>query len=398
MAIAITGACVITAGLQRRGDVWTRVCGDQLLPTDHHSDAELSALAHLSSSEAKLLSRQQLLGLAAAELAWQEAGLTAERQPLRGEQHQPLDQPWRWRAGVVSASALGDLSSCLTEQSTPGFRPRPTSLSRWRGNALGAAVAVRFGLQGDQFNLNAASSSGAQAIALGARLLNAGLLDLVLVVGAEPALPAALLEANQRSGALASAANSQPLSAERSGMVPREAAACLVLEPSDRAQLRGASALAQLQNSASGCEAHHLVAPLPGQALSHQLLQRLLEGAHQATTAIDWLCLHATGTPRFDREEVAFVRSAFPNLPWISALKRSLGHGLGAAGVVEAALIVEGLQRGEVPPWPASIDPTLGLPLQPPAAPPKPQCALQLASGMGGVVVMHLFSRVEEKR
>lgn len=391
MSVVVTAASTVTAGLHEREQLWCSVCRDELLPATTLSAEQLCQLAGLSQAEAAILSRQQQLGLAAAELAWTDARLPAERQPLRGEQKDGLDAPWRLKAGVVAASALGDLSSLLLESNQPGFRARPTSLSRWRGNALGAAVAVRFGLQGDQFNLNAASSSGAQAIALGSRLLIAGFLDLVLVVGAEPALPPQLVEANRRSGALASAGGSQPLSAQRSGMVPREAAACLVLERSEQVQQRGATVLAELRGSVSGCEAHHLVAPLPGQALSHALLARLLEGDVDAHEPIDWLCLHATGTPRFDCEEVNFVTQAFPALPWISALKRSLGHGLGAAGVIEAALIVEGLRRGELPPWPAEIDPALGLPLTPPSSPEPPQRALQLASGMGGVVVMNLW-------
>ncbi|MCP9809451.1 hypothetical protein KBY58_08390 [Cyanobium sp. HWJ4-Hawea] len=394
ISIAITGAAVITARLHSRRELWNQVCSDRLLPDQQHSLEAIRQLAQLNGGEASMLSRQQQLGLAAAELAWREAALPAERQPLRGERQPLQQQAWRLRAGVVSASALGDLSSLLHDQNVPGARPRPTSLSRWRGNALGAALAVRFGLQGDQFNLNAASSSGAQAISLAARMLDAGLLDLALVVGAEPALPQLLLEANRCSGALASHGASQPLSSERSGMVPREAAACLVLDPGERARERGVPALAQLSNSVSGCEAHHLVAPLKGQGLSHALLQRLFQDDAEAQASIDWLCLHATGTPKFDREEIGFVTRAFPNLPWISAMKRSLGHGLGAAGVVEAALVVEGLQRGQVPPWPAPLDPDLGLPIQPPGSPPTPHCALQLASGMGGVVVMNLFKRV----
>lgn len=391
MSVVVTGASSVTAGLHEREQLWRAVCCDELLPPITLGAERLCQLAGLSQGEAGILSRQQQLGLAAAELAWREARLPPERQLLRGEQPNRLDAPWRLKAGVVAASALGDLSSFLIESDQSGFRPRPTSLSRWRGNALGAAIAVRFGLQGDQFNLNAASSSGAQAIALGSRLLNAGLLDLVLVVGAEPALPLQLVEANRRSGALATAGASQPLSPQRSGMVPREAAACLVLEHSEQAQKRGAHVLAELRGSVSGCEAHHLVAPLTGQALSHLLLKRLLDGDVEPNEPIDWLCLHATGTPRFDREEVNFVTQAFPALPWISALKRSLGHGLGAAGVSEAALIVEGLRRSELPPWPNQIDPTLGLPVTPPSAPVAPHRVLQLASGMGGVVVMNLW-------
>ena len=115
MNIAITGASVITAGMHRRSEVWQQVCSDELLPAVTIEPDVVSQLALLSRGEAAILSRQQQLGLAAAELAWQEAGLPPERQALRGEQHAPLNQPWRRAAGVVSASALGDLSSLLVE-------------------------------------------------------------------------------------------------------------------------------------------------------------------------------------------------------------------------------------------------------------------------------------------
>jgi 3-oxoacyl-(acyl-carrier-protein) synthase len=89
-----------------------------------------------------------------------------------------------------------------------GPEPAGTAELAWQQAGL---PPERQSLRGDQFNLNTASSSGAQAIALAARLLDAGLLDLVLVVGAEPALPSLLIEANRRCGALASQDGSQPL-------------------------------------------------------------------------------------------------------------------------------------------------------------------------------------------
>jgi 3-oxoacyl-(acyl-carrier-protein) synthase len=74
-------------------------------------------------------------------------------------------------------------------------------------------------------------------------------------------------------------------------------------------------------------------------------------------------------------------------------MKRSLGHGLGAAGVVEAALISEGLRRGAYPPWPTDLDPSLELLVEPGLEiNSAPKCALQCANGMGGVVVMNLLS------
>jgi 3-oxoacyl-[acyl-carrier-protein] synthase II len=405
--VAITGSAALMAGVVGAPALWAWLQHDQLLRDRAMDPSLLRGLAGLSPGEARVLSRQQHLGLAAVELAWVQAGLAARRQPLRGEGHPGLEEPWRLRAGVVSASALGHVAALLEEQASTPQRPSATSLSRWRGNGLGAAVALRFGLQGEQLNLNAASSTGAQALALAGRLIRSGDQDLMVVVGAEPQLQPLLRQASQKSGALAASGSSQPLTASRSGMVPREAAGCLVLERRESAEARGAVPLAWLEASVTGCEAHHLVAPLPGQALSQRLLQRLLPPGARDRQAIDWICLHATGTRRFDAEEIAFLRQSFPAIPWITAMKRSLGHGLGAAGVVEAALILEGLSRRAVPPWPRDLDPALvaapppgteAAPLQAPATAPEPRLALQLASGMGGVVVMNLLAAAQRCR
>jgi len=390
--VVITGAAAVVAGMVGSHALWQALKRDELLANHHLPEPHRAALNGLTVGEQQVLSVQQQLGLAVGEMAWSQALLPSSRHPLRGECQPSPQDPWRLRAGVVSASALGYATALLDELAQSEGRPSATSLSRWRGNGLGAAVALRFGLRGEQLNLNSASSTGAQALAVAARCITRGEQELMVVVGAEPALPTLLMEANQRTGAIASSGSSRPLTAHRSGMVPREAAGCLVLESRQRAEARGAVVLGRVVTTASGCEAHHLVAPLPGQALSDHLLARLLQGAGGLdASAIDWICLHATGTRRFDQEELQFVRRAFPNVPWISAMKRSLGHGLGAAGVVEAVLMLEGLQRGSVPPWPDDIDPCLDWPSHPPRPAPAPRLALQLSSGMGGVVVMNLL-------
>lgn len=394
--VAITGASALCSSVIGVTALWDQLIRDQLIDPAVFERSTLAGLAQLSAAEERLLSQQQLLGLAASELAWRQAGLNSTRQPLRGERHPRLRERWRERVGVVSASAFGSTTALLEERCSDPERAAPTSLSRWRGNSLGAVISLRFGLQGEQINLNAASSTGAQALALAGRLIRSGELDRVLVVGAEPALASALVNANLRSGAMAAAPTSRPLTVQRSGMVPREAAGCLILERLDHAQARGGEILALLSASASGCEAHHLMAPQPEQILSNRLLERLLEQAGMSSSkAIDWVCLHATGTRRFDTEEACFLRRSFGHGPWISAMKRSLGHGLGAAGVVEAALISEGLRRGLYPPWPTDLDPSLELPVEPGLEiNPAPKCALQCANGMGGVVVMNLLAAV----
>jgi 3-oxoacyl-(acyl-carrier-protein) synthase len=78
-------------------------------------------------------------------------------------------------------------------------------------------------------------------------------------------------------------------------------------------------------------------------------------------------------------------------MPWVSAFKGITGHALSASGLLEAALLVEGLKRAELPPLPMGIDESLGLSLPHGKKPPVPKTALQIAQGMGGDVVVNLL-------
>jgi hypothetical protein len=67
---------------------------------------------------------------------------------------------------------------------------------------------------------------------------------------------------------------------------------------------------------------------------------------------------------------------------------------LGASGLLEAALLAEGLNTRSVPPWPSGIDPALRIDDRDLSDQPRPERALQIAQGMGGTVVLNLFSAV----
>jgi 3-oxoacyl-(acyl-carrier-protein) synthase len=110
---------------------------------------------------------------------------------------------------------------------------------------------------------------------------------------------------------------------------------------------------------------------------------------------VDWISLHATGTPRFDAAEISCVRRVFGGqLPWISAMKRTTGHALAASGLLEASLLTEGLRAGKLPAWPRNVDPAFGLPENPSWLSEPPSTALQIGQGMGGTVVVNVLGRV----
>jgi len=391
--VVVTGYGAVAGGACSVEELWEALMADRMVDGAVPGMERLRELAGLAAADVAILGRHQLLALAAVRMAWRHAGLPPEHNRLRGEGAKQRFAHF----GCVSGTSTGGLAAMEEEFAAreAGRRFSPYSLTRWRGNTIGAAVSVVFGLGGSDFSLNAASATGAQCVMLAGTLIRAGTIDAAVVVAADP-LPGPLLrEAMERNGSVAKRPGGRPLEAGRSGMQPREGAGCVILESADHAQRRGAVALAEWSGGESAGEAFHLMAPDPSADALGDLLRRMLGASTRGPAGgVDWVSLHATGTPRFDAVEVGCLKKFFGGaLPWVTAVKRTTGHCLAASGVLEAAMISHGLFVGSVPPWPAGVDPALELEKCRPSSPPLPRLAIQIGQGMGGVVVVNAFSR-----
>lgn len=381
----VTGTGVIACRENGVDALWKAVQRDRRLPEEGLALPDLLAHARVEPGDTRILGRHQLLAMVVVEEAWRCAGLDSGRNRIRGE----ASKIHRPRFGCVGGSSMGGVAALVTELET---RLSPYSLSRWRANSVGAAVSVRFGLGGGDYALNAASATGSQVLQLAGTLVRAGLMDAVVVVASDPAMPDHLRDAMVRNGSVSEASVAGPLMMGRDGMRPVEGAACMILESEEHAAARGAVALAEWVHGEQASEGYHLLAPEPTGAVLQSLIRNTLQAC--AVRSVDWVSLHATGTARFDSVEVGALRAVFGDpLPWISAFKRTTGHALGATGLMDAVLVVEGLRHGSLPPWPDPTDPTLGL-QQPPPCPDQPRLALQVGQGMGGVVVVNLLGRI----
>jgi 3-oxoacyl-[acyl-carrier-protein] synthase II len=78
-------------------------------------------------------------------------------------------------------------------------------------------------------------------------------------------------------------------------------------------------------------------------------MREALADAGLAPADIRYVNAHGTSTPQGDAVEIACLREVFgaalPRIP-VSSNKSQLGHTLGAAGAIEAALTIEGMRRG----------------------------------------------------
>lgn len=196
-----------------------------------------------------------------------------------------------------------------------------------------------------------ACSSGAVAIALGASWLLSGRVSRVLAGGVDGLCQLTFTGFNAL-GAV-DPEPSRPFDAGRAGLTLGEGAGCLVLELESSARARGAPIIAFLSGWAIASEAHHVTHPEPSGARAARVLSDAIAAAGLSTTEIDYVNAHGTGTIQNDAMEARALERVFgadAGRVWVSSSKAQIGHTLGAAGAIEAAITALSVNGGLLPP------------------------------------------------
>jgi 3-oxoacyl-[acyl-carrier-protein] synthase II len=132
-----------------------------------------------------------------------------------------------------------------------------------------------------------------------------------------------------------------------------EGAGIFVLEDFHRARQRGAHIYGELAGYALGCEAFHATAPEPEGRPVAAIIAAALKDAQLDPSEVDHVNAHGTATTQNDVAEARGFRRVFGertrNVP-ITSVKSMIGHCLGAAGAVEAAVLALTVARGIIPP------------------------------------------------
>lgn len=225
-------------------------------------------------------------------------------------------------------------------------------------------VSIKYGFMGPNHSVSTACATGLHSIGDAMQLIRNGSAEVMLAGASEAAICPLTVAGFCQSRALATNFNdnpakaSRPFDAARSGFVLGEGAAVLVLE-----RLSGQTDYyAELTGFASTGDAHHITASHPSGLGAQLAMQRALDDACLTSSDIDYINAHATSTPIGDEAEVSAIGSLFvPTTSrrkkdlLVSSSKGSLGHLLGAAGAVEAAICALALSKQAVPPT-ANLD------------------------------------------
>ncbi|MFH0350431.1 MAG: beta-ketoacyl-ACP synthase II [Chromatiales bacterium] len=225
-------------------------------------------------------------------------------------------------------------------------------------NMIAGNLSIKFGLQGPNFAIVTACSTGTHCIGDAARIIERGDADVMVAGGAEMATTPTGLGGFCSARALSTRNDdpetaSRPWDRDRDGFVLSDGAGVIVLEEYEHAKRRGARIYAEITGYGINADAYHMTAPSPGGQGAARCMQLALRDAAIDSNEIDYINAHGTSTPAGDKAETDAVKLVFKDHAYklaVSSTKSMVGHMLGAAGGVEAIFSILALRDQVAPP------------------------------------------------
>lgn len=335
--------------------------------------------------------------------------VAASREAL-AQAHLSITEQLAPEVGVCIGSGIGGLMT-LHEQFAVLHEKGPARVSPFAVPMLminGAAgmVSLLTGAQGPTWAAVSACATGGNALGEAAETIRRGAARAMIAGGAEKAVTPLAMAAFANMHALSRQNDdpqraSRPFDAERDGFVMGEGAGMLILEDLDFALERHAPILAELVGYGSTADAYHVTEPAPGGEGLVRAIERALQSAGLHPEEVDYINAHGTATRLNDTMETQAVKTALGSHAYhvaISSTKSMLGHTFGAAGGIEAAIAVQSIVHGIIPPT-INLDhpdPTCDLDYVPHQARRRAvRVALSNSMGFGGHNTCLAFKRYE---
>ncbi|MCD6581642.1 MAG: beta-ketoacyl-ACP synthase II [Desulfuromusa sp.] len=288
-------------------------------------------------------------GLAAAGIALEDSGLE-------------INDDNAERVGVLVGSGLGGLPAIekyhkvMLERGykkvTPFFIPMLII------NLAPGHISIKFGAKGPNLSSVSACATGTHSIGDAYHMIARGDADAMFAGGTESTITPLGIGGFNVMKALSTRNDdpqtaSRPFEKNRDGFIMGEGAGILILEEYESAKKRGADIYCEIVGYGLTSDAFHLTQPAPGGEGAARCIKMALNGAGLNPEQVDYINAHGTSTYFNDLYETMAIKTVFgdhAHKVMISSTKGMTGHGLGAAGGMEAAFSALVLKHGIVPP------------------------------------------------
>ena len=303
---------------------------------------------YMDQRVAKRMDRFAQLAMAAAKMAFADAGLDGSFDPRR--------------AGAILGTGIGGIGE-LEEQHLRLLQKGPSKVSAFTipklmANAGSGHISIAFGLKGVSTAVSTACASAGNAMGDAWHAIQRNEVDVMVTGGSEAAVTPLGISGFASMKAISTRNDdpehaSRPFDRDRDGFVLGEGAGILIFEEYERAKKRGAAILAEVIGFGTTADAGDIVQPDPEGAGAARAMAAAVATARLNPEDIDYINAHGTATPLGDIAETRAIKSVFGaaarSLP-VSSTKSSIGHLLGASGGVEAIASIKAIEHGTLPP------------------------------------------------
>lgn len=323
-------------------------------------------MSELVDDESKMMGFLGATEVVIARKAGRAAGLLGEDgRLLGGIAHKNRVGAWIG-SGIAETSYLIDVYKHLHRDVKGIVNPvansrriSPTLAVRVFPEEANGDVARLLGLSGESGTTVEACATGASNIYQGYKSILSGENDVVFAGGFEETLRehggvtigifAGLNALSTRNDSPETA--SRPFDVDRDGFVAASGGAILVLEGLSHAFKRDATILAEVLGAAKSIDGYNKTELLPAR-VADTIAQALYDPINGRLRKPDGFFAHATSTKVGDKREAEAFKLVFGDetkeIP-VTAIKSFIGHTLGGAGAVNAAVAVQSLINGEIP-------------------------------------------------
>lgn len=304
---------------------------------------------YMTAKEARKLDLFIQYGMAAGFQAMRDAGLE-------------ITDANRERIGVAMGSGIGGLTNiennCKSLQEQGPRRISPFFVPGSIINMISGFLSIHLGLQGPNYAVATACTTGTHCIGMAARNIAYGEADVMIAGGAEMATSGLGMGGFAAARALSTRNDdpvraSRPWDKDRDGFVLSDGAGALVLEELEHARARGATIYAELVGFGMSGDAYHMTSPPEDGAGAARCMRNALRDAGLQPEDVQYINAHGTSTAAGDLAEAAAIKAVFAEHAYrlaVSSTKSMTGHLLGAAGAVEAIFSVLALRDQIAPP------------------------------------------------
>ncbi len=294
---------------------------------------------HIDFKEARRMARYTQFALVAAKEALTDAQLS-------------ITSENDIRVGVIIGSGIGGVEAFIeavhTQDAKGPRRVSPFAVPMLMSNGAAGQVAITYGPKGPCYAIVSACATGTNSVGEAWETIRRGDADAMICGGSEAPLVPMAFAALSNMGALSKRNDdpqgaSRPFDATRDGFVSGEGAGVLVLERLDQALARRAPIYAEIVGYGATADAYHITAPSAGGEGAARAMRIALNKAGLRPDEVDYINAHGTSTLLNDASETQAIKAVFGDYAYkvpISSTKSMVGHLMGAAGAIEAAVTV----------------------------------------------------------